>query len=259
MAASGIPYCDFSWNSFSGCTPDFQCYRFCWARKMSLRLHGRAGYNNKNPFKPTFHHDKLHKLPKKPSVIAACFMGDLFCDYVTEKKTVWQKEIFDTALAYKQHTFLFLTKRPENMNTFLSQKYCDHTPEEFKHIWIGTSLFTSHASGRAARLSASVFNPCRNLYLSLEPALERIKIEMHILQRFRVVIIGCESGPHPAPLHMDDARAMVRMCRDAGVPVYVKQLTVNGKANTNPNDWSPELRIQELPWRNKSIPIAGAS
>lgn len=219
-----------------------------------MRLHGRAGYDDKNPFKPTFHADKLNKLPKKPSVIAACFMGDLFCDAAEIEH---QYLIFDVALANPQHVFLFLTKRPGSMDVSLSRRYRKLLPEKFQHIWIGTSLSTQGDVYRAERLSASVFNPCENRYLSLEPALERIRIADYILARFKCVIIGCESGPHPRQLHMDDARAMVRMCRDAKVPVYVKQLTVNGKASTDPQGWPPDLRIQELPWRNRPTDISG--
>src|SRR5690606_32903958 len=41
------------------------------------------------------------------------------------------------------------------------------------------------------------------------------------------VIVGGESGPDARRLWMDNLRSIVRQCRDAGVPVFVKQLGAN--------------------------------
>ena len=49
----------------------------CWAEKMAVRLAGRFGYDKKNPFKPTFHPEKLEEPLKwkTPRRIPCCFMG----------------------------------------------------------------------------------------------------------------------------------------------------------------------------------------
>ena len=63
------------------------------------------------------------------------------------------------------------------------------------------------------------------------------------------VILGCETGPGARPMHPDWAISIVRQCRAAGVPVFVKQITINGKASKDMSEWPEELRVRELPWR----------
>jgi len=53
------------------------------------------------------------------------------------------------------------------------------------------------------------------------------------------VIVGGESGPGARPCRVEWIRDIVRQCRDAGVPVFVKQL---GAAATGgvAGDWTPQ-------------------
>jgi len=250
VAASGIPYCDYSWNPYSGCDDLFPCVKRCWARKMSLRLHGRAGYDDKDPFKPTFHADKLCDLPKKPSVIAACFMGDLWCD---EAKKEWQDKIIDTAINNKQHQYLFLTKRDENFVKYIAD--CKKCFLFYDHIWFGVSI-TSNKDKHRVRVALLMIE---NLYLSIEPCLEVIDVPDRYIRQFKCVIIGCESGTKPRPMPVEAAYKIAEQCERLGVPLYVKQLTVKGKACTDINLWPKDLRIQQLPWRDRLTSSAGVT
>jgi protein gp37 len=252
MAASGIPYCDFSWNPYSGCTPELSCFKKCWAKKMAFRLAGRAGYARIDPFKPTYHPDKLTDLPKKPSVIAACYMGDLWC---AGAKRPWQESILGVAMARTEHQFLFLTKRTKAMCDFFDTTIMMNPV--FDHLWFGTSIMTNADNHRAETLAASGLD---NIYLSIEPCYERITIHDGIIKNFACVIIGCESGPHPKEMPVSAAYHMADQCARLNIPLYVKQLTIKGKACTDINLWPKDLRIQQLPWRNaNSIPTAGAT
>ena len=40
---------------------------------------------------------------------------------------------------------------------------------------------------------------------------------------------------------------VVRQCQEAGISVYVKQVSINGKVSHKPEEWPAELRVQELP------------
>lgn len=64
-----------------------------------------------------------------------------------------------------------------------------------------------------------------------------------------LVIIGCESGPgrRNQDGYEAHARALIHQGRTAGVKVFHKQMPVNGRVSTNPEEWAPEFRVQELP------------
>jgi hypothetical protein len=66
------------------------------------------------------------------------------------------------------------------------------------------------------------------------------------------VIIGAESGPgaRPAGPQPDDHgwfRSLRDQCRAAGVPVFVKQIVVDGKLRKNLAEFPTDLQIQEFP------------
>jgi protein gp37 len=61
------------------------------------------------------------------------------------------------------------------------------------------------------------------------------------------VVVGCESGPNARPMELDWARSIVEQCKAAGVPVFVKQLQIDGKLSKNPDEWPEDLRVREYP------------
>lgn len=61
------------------------------------------------------------------------------------------------------------------------------------------------------------------------------------------VIVGCESGPGRRPCELDWIRDIVRQCRSAGVPCFVKQVSLGGKVSSKPWQWPLELRVRMFP------------
>lgn len=77
------------------------------------------------------------------------------------------------------------------------------------------------------------------------------------------VIIGGESGPHARPCHVGWVRNLLRQCRDARVPCFVKQLGGEPRPSALPSDvvvrfirdpkggdpaeWPEDLRVREFP------------
>lgn len=118
MNKTKIEYCDESWNPVTGCTNDLPCREYCWARKMAPRLRGRCGYDVTDPFKLTFHPNRLDeplRLGRKSS-IAVCFMGDIGSNQIPND---WLIKVFGTMMACPQHTFLVLTKCPQRLAHWL--------------------------------------------------------------------------------------------------------------------------------------------
>ena len=80
------------------------------------------------------------------------------------------------------------------------------------------------------------------------------------------VVTGGESGPHARPCDVAWVRDVVRQCREAAVPMCVKQLGSNAyvdvrqnktlpgwrrafrdRAGADPAEWPADLRVRELP------------
>lgn len=66
------------------------------------------------------------------------------------------------------------------------------------------------------------------------------------------VIIGCESLPGGKAGRFQDgfieaAINLVHQCQAASVPVYVKQIPINGKVSRKMNEWPKELQVKQYP------------
>lgn len=150
-----IPYTDASYNPVTGCSNQFACREYCWAKKMAARQAGRNGYDKDEPFKPTFHADKLDQPLRwnQPRRIAVSFMGDLFGEGVSEK---WVDQVFAVMALCPQHTFLVLTKRPDRMSDYLGAAYmpgkvCDAAVLQFG-CYLHTGTWKEHDTGAYRKL-----------------------------------------------------------------------------------------------------------
>lgn len=194
MNKTAIEWCDYTWNPVTGCKHGCP---YCYARKIAERFKGSKAWPQ--GFEPMFHPERLQDPAKmkKPQTIFVCSMADLFGDWVPEP---WIKAIFDQCLKSYQHTYIFLTKRPDNAKRFLDKNmemelYMEGAPE---NIWIGTTIENKSALPRLDQLKA-INSPSRsstyhwNLFISFEPLLENIgKIN---LDGIKQVIIGAQTNP----------------------------------------------------------------
>ncbi|MDO9333793.1 MAG: DUF5131 family protein, partial [Dehalococcoidales bacterium] len=152
-----IDYLTHTWNFYSGCLnwQNGVCAvgKHCWAKSITKRFEK----NYPNGFKPTFYPEAFMEPLKfkKPARIGCAFMGDLFGDWVDPKMkvcsksgTVWipenrmwamsdlsegtlQEVIIEVIKRTPQHTFIFLTKCPQNLRKW--SPFPDN-------CWVGTSL-----------------------------------------------------------------------------------------------------------------------
>jgi protein gp37 len=116
------------------------------------------------------------------------------------------------------------------------------------HIWIGTSVSTQpdlEKSWQALRDIPTVVK-----YFSGEPLLERLDFRQ-CLGWINWVIIGCESGPKRRPCKLEWVEDAIKQCDSAGVPVFVKQLDINGRCSRDINEWPEWARRQEYPKGDK--------
>ncbi len=231
LSPTGIEYGDYAWNFASGCgnNIDGKCKAGdfnCWAYPITQRFSNRYP----NGFNPTIHTEALLSplYLKKPSRILCAFMGDLFwdCPEFDPERVIdvripssgfidhntlkgW---IFDAINTCPQHTFLFLTKQPQNLIKF------SPFPDNCEVGVTATNpLMFYNALDNLRHIEASI------KYLSIEPLLEEIKIPDAVcLSIVNQVIIGSQTKPYKPP-KIEWVSEIVPACDKAGIPVFLKE------------------------------------
>lgn len=189
---------------------------------------------------------------KKPRRVFVNSMSDLFhrdvpFDFIDE--------VFAVMALCPQHTFQILTKRPERAEEYflhsrdtLGNKTDERVSMEAEdiggerhqplrwplpNVWLGTSC--EDQAGADDRIPHLLRCPAAVRFLSLEPLLGPIDIgkacdpsafdlEEMLGGGPDWVIVGGESGPRARPCNIEWIRDIVRQCKTASVPVFVKQL-----------------------------------
>jgi protein gp37 len=231
-----IPWCEETWNPQTGCQEISPGCANCYARRMAGRLRGRFGYPADYPFAPTYHLDKLDE-PRKwknPRLVFVCSMGDLFHPGVYP---AIQEKIFQVITETPKHTYLILTKRPDNMRKFLAKR--SGAPE---NCYLGVSIEDQIRADY--RIKKLLRIPGARRFVSAEPLLAPIDIEGSIYRAgwfpesegtgLSWVIVGCESGPGRRPMREDWARIVKGFCVSYRIPFFYKQAEVAGKVTETP-------------------------
>jgi protein gp37 len=141
--------------------------------------------------------------------------------------------------------WLLLTKRPNGVRRMWPAYQNDgngtrdysprvdgvmHGGLRLDNAWLGTSI----ANQADADKNLPELLRCRDLaaklFVSVEPLVGPVDLHLRAWQDFHGqqgldwVIVGGESGPHARPCNVEWVRSIVRQCKDAGVPCFVKQL-----------------------------------
>ena len=152
MNKTKIEWCDYTINPVKGLCP--MACPYCYARAMYKRFR----------WNPEIRYDPSAWLGlgslRKPSRIFVGSTIELFGDWINEQYLKW---IFELPLEFPQHTFQFLTKKPENLpkwSPFPSNCHVGVTTTGFEQYGVaGTYL---------PKIKARV------KFISFEPLLERI-------------------------------------------------------------------------------------
>lgn len=240
LSPTGIEYGDYAWNFASGCgnNIDGRCKSGgfkCWAYSITQRFEGHYP----NGFKPTIYPEALFSplYLKKPSRILCAFMGDLFwdCPVFNPERVLTpslpnpipsacftlhgtlRQIIFGVARACPQHTFIFLTKQPQNLI-----KFSPFPP----NCWVGVTATNAKMLREALMYLEEIRASVK--YVSLEPLLGQIYDPLYFLNALPDflsvidwVIIGAQTKPYKPP-KIEWVEEIVRACDKAGVKVFLK-------------------------------------
>ena len=255
-----IEWTDESWNPVVGCTKVSAGCQNCYAEKFAVRLAamGRHKYRyaaDKNGWTGSIEccdlclEQPLHW--RKPRMIFICSMGDLFHEAVPFE---FIDRVWGICAVCPQHTFQWLTKRPE-----IAKDYFESRRKQLSelailpNLWLGTSISTQEDADKNIPILLQILAAVR--FVSVEPMLGEIDfLEWFHANDFTTgesgidwVIIGCESGPKRRECKLEWVRDLVEQCKAAKVPVFVKQLSINGKVEHDIKKFPKDLQVREYP------------
>lgn len=253
-------------NFFQGCTKVSAGCKFCYMFRQ------KEGYGQ-DPTKLVRSKDPTFKMPlklKEPQRVFVNSWSDFFIDYVdpdtgADVAQQWRDEAWDIMRRCPHLTFIILTKRIQRVAECLPS---DWGEAGWPNVWILTSVEDQESAlNRIPQLGNF---PAAVKGVSIEPLLSDVDLlanldpgsesPLTLLSYLDWVIVGGESGDvgtkyDPRPFPMDNATTIVKQCRDAGVPVFVKQLgTLEaqrlGMEDSKGGDFDlfpPELQFREFP------------
>jgi hypothetical protein len=164
-----------------------------------------------------------------------CDPGD---EYANQKEWVTLADVrarlFRLIDATPNLDWLLLTKRPENIRRMWGVNLWGGREAKRENVWLGCSIATQEDADK----NIHELLECRDLapvrFLSIEPLIESVIIQpwmdhsgiVRLSQGIDLdwVIVGGESGPNARPCNVEWIRSLVKQCREAGVPCFVKQL-----------------------------------
>ncbi len=207
MNITKIEWTDYSWNPITGCNNGCS---YCCAKKMALRLQGRSGYNKENPFKPTYHSQRLNQpLAKtKSSMIFTCSMGDFF-DY--EVKSTWREDVYNVMDKAKWHAYQILTKQP-----IIEPEFRGVFP---KNLWLGISI--DGTSNYWKEPLETLKNSSATMkFVSFEPILGNALPDD--LSGIDWAIIGAQTGNGAKSVNPQTVNKVVNLITSNDIPLFVK-------------------------------------
>jgi len=267
-------YWDRLWRLVDGCTPISPGCENCWSARESTRM---AFNPNPKIHLPVAQLTTMSRIgwtgqirlregnldlplrTKKPQVwliLNDLFHEDVHRDFILRSFIVMR--------ATKQHTFLLLTKRIKRAMEWINE--WRPAAEVLADMSLKINLFPNNI-----RVGTTICNqaeadekipfllqiPAAIRFVSIEPMIAPVDPNVEWGQgvgelalesgRINWVVLGTESGPGRRPANLEWMKNIVQQCKEAGVPIFVKQIEINGKTSKNPEDWPIELRIRELP------------
>lgn len=299
MGKSKIEWTDAVWNPVRGCSivsaGCTNCYAMRYAHRFSSRGFPYEGLTKATHGGPVWT-GEVRTVPgvldvpirwKRPRRIFVNSMSDLFHEGVADE---FKDQVFAAMALAPQHVFQILTKRPERALAYLVGRsrsvkyweagarglgytflYQDFSLVRFPlpNVWLGVSVEDQRSADE--RIPVLLDTPAAVRWISAEPLIGPVELrpQWFYADRLRVdsgldwVVIGGESGPKARPFCPEWASAIIRQCKGAGVPVFVKQLgsrvwwegapvALKARKGGDPSEWPEDLRVREWPGRQSA-------
>lgn len=221
-------------------------------------------WNNDTVFRPQVL-DAMRKA-RKPRNIFWCSMSDLFHEN-NPMSNIY--ETLHTIRNTPQHTHIILTKRPKRMATFIAENANWKAAYNTPNLWLGVTAENQECASKRIPKLLSIAGEHKT-FVSVEPMLGEVSLKTERIwsnddwltgesyyydsegclceydkRHLDQVIIGAESGAGARPMNPEWAIELIGQCRNANVPVFVKQFCKNGRAIPF-EQWPKEMQVREV-------------
>lgn len=232
----GAKYWDKAYNPVVGCEKVSEGCANCYAETMCKRFPTLNGYE----FRPKV---KFGSKPPKKGVVFVGNMTDLFGEWNSDDEIeLWLKSLSPLA------TNLVLTKRPERLYKFMDMINASD------HILPGITA----ENQRRLEERVEYLYCLRHRWISLEPLLGKIDFREAMAVTNDIgddftnvvewVVVGAELGPNRRKCELKWVEWIVGQCLHYKIPVFVKQLDLDGNLEKDIKKFPEHLRIRQVPW-----------
>lgn len=234
-------YWDKAWNPIIGCKPCSPACEHCYAAAWAKR------------FGQSFEPHTTKQVPPRKGVVFCGNMTDLFGEWIRPIDSMY----FVTRAGCGNEvdfgvTYLWLTKRVGKMCWTLN-----NMPRVRSNHYFGFTAENQEWYDKRIKEFRGDMTDWANGWLSAEPLLGHIDLGLRYIapedMPFQWVVVGCESGPNRRPCNIEWVESIVEQCRNARIPVFVKQLDTGGKCETDINKFPEHLRIRQVPWATTEV------
>jgi protein gp37 len=171
---------------------------------------------------------------KDPARVFTCSFSDFFI----EEADQWRRDAW-TRMHHAPHLqFQVLTKRPERIIDNLPPDWDlwdgELTADGWPNVWMGVSVENQKVA--EYRIPQLLRVPATIRFLSVEPMLGPLDLTPWFMEDADIhwVIIGAESGPGHRETNEDWVLDLITQCDVFDIPVFVKQLWIDGKLVEEP-------------------------
>lgn len=242
-----IAWATSTFNPWIGCTKVGPGCDNCYAEALMDKRFGRVAWGSGNTRKRTSEANWRQPLrwnaeaakTGQPWRVFCASLADVFDNDVDP---AWRADLFDLIRRTPALTWMLLTKRIGNAEDMLPGGWYagSESPNgPLPNVWLGATVVNQEEADRDIPKLLRV--PAAVRFLSIEPMLGLINLtdfqpfRLHAYKSIKRargilnekvdwVIVGGESGKQARPFHIEWARDIVRQCKAAGVPVFVKQM-----------------------------------
>ncbi|HAX98972.1 MAG TPA: hypothetical protein DCY12_08850 [Candidatus Atribacteria bacterium] len=227
---------------------------------------------------------------RKPRIVAVQWLGDLFHEQIPYKFKKQIIEVIDWStkhtfliltkrpqrmlewFSYKEHFRVRADRVSEECGDTFHLNHESSDPTEnwpLDNLWLGVSISTQQEANE--KIPILLQTPATHRFVNLEPMLEEINfsyitnpkispthnvlgnkygVYQYSNEIINWVLLGCESGPGRRPMKLEWARNIVEQCKASGVPLFIKQLDLDGKVEKDLSKFPNDLKIREHPiWK----------
>ena len=221
--ATGIEWCDHTYNPWMGCTKVSPACDHCYAEAQEDARYGRVEWGgprrrtSEATRRAPYRWDREAAAAGERRRVFCMSLGDFWDNQVPDE---WRTEALNTIRQCRNLDWLILTKRPQNIRKMLPS---DWGRLGWSQVWLGATVENMTEARRRIPILLRV--PARVHWLSVAPLLERLDLRPWLGRGVDWIVVGGETGAKDARyMEPDWARDLRDQCSDTGAALFLKQM-----------------------------------